>query len=54
VPWEVRRHWREYWLVDPLDGTKEFIQRNGQFTVNIALVRAGGRCWAWCTCPCPA
>lgn len=41
VPWEVRRDWREYWLVDPLDGTKEFIQRNGQFTVNIALVRAG-------------
>lgn len=41
VPWEVRRNWREYWLVDPLDGTKEFIQRNGQFTVNIALVRAG-------------
>jgi 3'(2'), 5'-bisphosphate nucleotidase len=40
VPWEVRRHWQEYWLVDPLDGTKEFIQRNGQFTVNIALVRA--------------
>ncbi len=41
LPWEVRRHWREYWLVDPLDGTKEFIQRNGQFTVNIALVRGG-------------
>jgi 3'(2'), 5'-bisphosphate nucleotidase len=41
VPWEVRRDWQEYWLVDPLDGTKEFIQRNGQFTVNIALVRAG-------------
>lgn len=41
IPWEVRRHWKEYWLVDPLDGTKEFIQRNGQFTVNIALVRAG-------------
>lgn len=41
VPWEVRRHWKEYWLVDPLDGTKEFIQRNGQFTVNIALVRSG-------------
>lgn len=39
VPWEVRRHWQEYWLVDPLDGTKEFVQRNGQFTVNIALVR---------------
>jgi len=41
VPWEVRRHWRDYWLVDPLDGTKEFVQRNGQFTVNIALVSAG-------------
>ena len=41
VPWEVRRHWKEYWLVDPLDGTKEFIQRNGQFTVNIALVCHG-------------
>lgn len=41
VPWEVRRDWQEYWLVDPLDGTKEFIQRNGQFTVNIALVRVG-------------
>jgi 3'(2'), 5'-bisphosphate nucleotidase len=37
--YEVRRHWKECWLVDPLDGTKEFIKRNGQFTVNIALVR---------------
>lgn len=35
----VRRHWRELWLVDPLDGTKEFIGRNGEFTVNVALVR---------------
>lgn len=34
-----RRSWTEYWLVDPLDGTKEFIKRNGEFTVNIALVR---------------
>ncbi len=34
-----RRRWREYWLVDPLDGTKEFLSRNGEFTVNIALVR---------------
>jgi 3'(2'), 5'-bisphosphate nucleotidase len=41
VAWEIRRHWKEYWLVDPLDGTKEFVQRNGQFTVNVALVRAG-------------
>ncbi|MCV5519585.1 3'(2'),5'-bisphosphate nucleotidase CysQ, partial [Escherichia coli] len=33
--WEVRQHWQRYWLVDPLDGTKEFINRNGEFTVNI-------------------
>jgi 3'(2'), 5'-bisphosphate nucleotidase len=39
IPFEERRHWTEYWLVDPLDGTKEFINRNGEFTVNIALVR---------------
>ncbi len=36
--YEVRRSWRRYWLVDPLDGTKEFVKRNGQFTVNIALI----------------
>jgi 3'(2'), 5'-bisphosphate nucleotidase len=35
----VRGSWREFWLVDPLDGTKEFIGRNGEFTVNVALVR---------------
>jgi 3'(2'), 5'-bisphosphate nucleotidase len=35
---EVRRGWQRYWLVDPLDGTKEFINRNGEFTVNIALI----------------
>jgi len=35
---EVRRKWTRYWLVDPLDGTKEFLKRNGEFTVNIALV----------------
>ena len=35
---EVRRTWRRYWIVDPLDGTKEFVKRNGEFTVNIALV----------------
>lgn len=39
--WEERRHWQRYWLVDPLDGTKEFIKRNGEFTVNIALVENG-------------
>ncbi|MDH3491442.1 MAG: 3'(2'),5'-bisphosphate nucleotidase CysQ [Gammaproteobacteria bacterium] len=35
---EERRHWDRYWLIDPLDGTKEFINRNGEFTVNIALI----------------
>lgn len=39
--WEVRRAWRRFWLVDPLDGTKEFISANGEFTVNIALVDDG-------------
>jgi len=38
---EERRNWSAYWLVDPLDGTKEFIQRNGEFTVNIALIVNG-------------
>lgn len=41
VPWEVRRHWGTYWLVDPLDGTREFIKRNGEFSVNIALIHQG-------------
>jgi 3'(2'), 5'-bisphosphate nucleotidase len=36
-----RRGWRRYWLVDPLDGTKEFVKRNGEFTVNIALIDDG-------------
>lgn len=39
IPWNTRKNWRQYWLVDPLDGTKEFIHRNGEFTVNIALIR---------------
>ena len=39
--WDKRRHWHSYWLVDPLDGTKEFLSRNGEFTVNIALIRDG-------------
>ena len=38
---EDRRSWGRFWLVDPLDGTKEFINRNGEFTVNIALIDAG-------------
>jgi 3'(2'), 5'-bisphosphate nucleotidase len=38
VPYEVRKQWKKFWLVDPLDGTKEFIRRNDEFTVNIALI----------------
>jgi 3'(2'), 5'-bisphosphate nucleotidase len=38
IPFEERKNWKAYWLVDPLDGTKEFINRNGEFTVNIALM----------------
>ena len=41
VPYETRKHWTKFWLVDPLDGTKEFIKRNGEFTVNIALIENG-------------
>ena len=40
-PFAERRRWRRYWLVDPLDGTKEFVSRNGEFTVNIALIEDG-------------
>jgi len=36
--WDERRLWSRYWLVDPLDGTREFVKRNGEFTVNIALI----------------
>lgn len=39
IPYEERRDFEYYWLVDPLDGTKEFIKRNGEFTVNVALIR---------------
>jgi 3'(2'), 5'-bisphosphate nucleotidase len=38
LPFEERQKWHTYWLVDPLDGTREFIKRNGEFTVNIALI----------------
>ena len=38
IPFEERKLWDYYWLVDPLDGTKEFVKRNGEFTVNIALM----------------
>lgn len=41
IPYAERRRWDSYWLVDPLDGTKEFISKNGDFTINIALVQGG-------------
>ena len=41
VDWDVRRAWQSYWLVDPLDGTREFVKKNGEFTVNIALIESG-------------
>jgi 3'(2'), 5'-bisphosphate nucleotidase len=41
LPFETRRQWPRLWVVDPLDGTKEFLSRNGEFTVNVALVEDG-------------
>jgi len=39
IDYDERKNWEEYWLIDPLDGTKEFIKKNGEFTVNIALIK---------------
>lgn len=41
IPYETRKNWEYFWMIDPLDGTKEFIKRNGEFTVNIALIHKG-------------
>ena len=41
ISWAERSAWRTYWLIDPLDGTKEFIKKNGEFTINIALIENG-------------
>lgn len=38
VPYNIRKNWEYFWLIDPLDGTKEFVKKNGEFTVNIALI----------------
>jgi 3'(2'), 5'-bisphosphate nucleotidase len=38
IPYDERKNWKSFWMVDPLDGTKEFLKRNGEFTVNIALI----------------
>ena len=39
MPYEDRKNWKQLWIVDPIDGTKEFIKKNGEFTVNIALIK---------------
>ena len=39
VDWNIRKNWETYWLIDPLDGTKEFINKNNEFTVNISLIK---------------
>lgn len=41
IDWQTRKQWTRYWLVDPLDGTREFIKKNDEFTVNIALIEFG-------------
>ena len=41
ISYHERKEWKQFWMVDPLDGTKEFIKRNGEFTVNIALIDSG-------------
>lgn len=45
IPFEQRKDWELFWMVDPLDGTKEFVKRNGEFTVNIALIEQGKPIW---------
>ena len=41
IPFNIRKDWEYFWMIDPLDGTKEFIKKNGEFTVNIALIHGG-------------
>ena len=43
--WEVRQHWQRYWLVDPLDGTKEFIKRNGNSPLTLRSLTMANRFW---------
>ncbi|MDO6804291.1 3'(2'),5'-bisphosphate nucleotidase CysQ, partial [Wenyingzhuangia sp. 1_MG-2023] len=51
ITWEKRSQWNTYWLVDPLDGTKEFIKKNDEFTVNIALIQGGRAVLGVVYCP---
>ena len=52
INYEIRKRYNSFWLVDPLDGTKEFIKRNGEFTVNIALVQGGKSIMGMVYSPC--
>jgi 3'(2'), 5'-bisphosphate nucleotidase len=51
IPFKERASWEKFWLIDPLDGTKEFIKRNGEFTVNIALIESGQPVWGVVSAP---
>ncbi len=51
TPYKARKTWKRFWLVDPLDGTKEFVNRNGEFTVNIALIEDGLPAAGWVYVP---
>lgn len=51
IGWDQRKNWCTYWLVDPLDGTKEFINKNDEFTVNIALIKNGKAVLGVVYCP---
>jgi 3'(2'), 5'-bisphosphate nucleotidase len=51
IGWEQRKQWGTYWLIDPLDGTKEFINKNDEFTVNIALIENGKAILGVVYCP---
>lgn len=51
VSFDIRRNWKFYWLVDPLDGTKEFVKRNGEFTVNIAFMEGDSPVFGVVYCP---
>ncbi len=52
IPYEVRRNFEFCWLLDPLDGTKEFLQRNGEFTINLALIHRGQPVAGFISVPC--
>jgi len=52
IPYEVRKTYKQYWLIDPIDGTKEFLKRNGEFTVNVALIEDNKPVMGVVTIPC--